>query len=81
MNPEDANPNGAGEEAEAIAFLTEQEADTAPDFIARVRNKIHRRTAASQIVSYSWHLPRVVVLEMISVLSHVFTVFSGKKRS
>jgi hypothetical protein len=84
MNPNGGDPNGtsgAEEEFEqSIAELMEQESDTHADFLAKVRNKIHRRTAASQLASYTWHMPKVVLIEMVSVLSYVFTAISGKKR-
>jgi hypothetical protein len=75
------NPN-AGEDPDLpIDSLREQERETAPDFLSKVRNKIHRRTAASQVASYSWHLPKVVLIEMASVLGYIFTAISGNKDS
>ena len=78
------NPHSGDPEQDAdfpIEALREQEQDIAPDFITRVRNKIHRRTTASQFASYSWHLPKVVLIEMSSVLSYIFTAIAGKKES
>ena len=76
------NPNSGEDDADLpIHSLKEQESDTAPDFLSRVRNSIHRRTTASQFASYSWHLPKVVLIEMASVLSHIFTAAGGKKDS
>jgi hypothetical protein len=79
MNPYSGDPDqGANLPIES---LKKQERDTAPDFVSRVRNKIHRRTTVSQFASYSWHLPKVVLVEMASVLGHLFTAVSGKKES
>jgi hypothetical protein len=64
-----------------IGSLKEQEQETAPDFMSRVRNKIQRRTTANQFASYSWHLPKLVLIEMVSVLTHIFTAINGKKES
>jgi hypothetical protein len=66
---------------EPLRVLKDQELETSPDFMARVRSKIYRRTTTSQLVSYSWHLPRVVLMEMASVLGHLFSALGGKKDS
>jgi hypothetical protein len=49
------------------------------DFVERVRRRIYRRTTASQFVSYSWHLPRVILTEMAGVLSHILKAFGTGK--
>jgi hypothetical protein len=79
MNPSSGDPEQPADLP--IGALREQERETGPDFLAKVRNKIHRRTAASQLVSYSWHLPKVVLIEMASMLSHIFSAVGGKKES
>jgi hypothetical protein len=71
----------AREPEQPVRELVDLERETAPDFLSRVRNKITRRTAASQFASYSWHIPKMVLVEMASMLSHVLTEFSGRKRS
>ena len=85
MNSDELNPaDASGFDAETedpIDVLREQELNTSSNFLARVRNKIHRRTAASQVASYSWNVPRVVVLELASILNYMFTAFIGKNRS
>jgi hypothetical protein len=78
------NPNSGGDEQDPdlpIASLKDQEREAAPDFVSRVRNKIQRRTAASQFATYSWNLPKLVLIEMVSLLSHIFTAVGGKKES
>jgi hypothetical protein len=85
MNPGAGDSNGAAadgpEMEQPIRILMEQERETSPDFIRRVRSMIHRRTATSQFVSYSWHLPKVVLTEMVGLLGHLFSVHLGKKES
>jgi hypothetical protein len=76
----DGNPNGEPAD-EPVAELVNQEKETAPDFLSRVRNKIRRRSAASQLAAYSWHVPKLVLLEMASILSYVFAEFGGRKDS
>ena len=56
MNPIDR------EQEEPIRELRDQERETKPDFLARVRNRIHRRAATAQIASYSWHAPKLVLI-------------------
>jgi hypothetical protein len=77
MSPDDPN-----QEIEHPAdVLMEQERETSSDFFSKVRNKIQRRTAASQFASYSWYLPKVVLMEMAAMLGHIFTTAGGKKES
>ena len=56
---------------EPIELLTRQEHETGADFLDLVRKKIRRRTVTSQVASFSWYLPRSVLLEMAGLLSHV----------
>ncbi len=85
MNPEDLGPTGgtgAEDQTErAIPGLADQEFQPSPDFLARVRRSIHRRTAVSHLTSYSWSLPKIVLTEMGGLLRHLFLVLGGKKES
>ena len=73
------NPNDR-EQEERIRELQEHERETKPDFLARVRNRIHRRTATAQIASYSWHAPKLVLIEMASMLNYIVRVVGGTRR-
>jgi hypothetical protein len=73
------NPNDI-EHEEPIRELRDQERETKPDFLARVRNRIQRRTAAAQIASYSWNAPRLVLVEMASMLHYIFRMVGGDRR-
>lgn len=55
--------------------------ETGSDFVARVRGRIHRRAAVSQVADPSWNLPKAVAVEMAFVLRHLFTAFGSKKGS
>jgi hypothetical protein len=68
------------EHEEPIRVLRDQERETKPDFLTRVRNKIHRRTATAQIATYSWNAPKLVLLEMASMLNYIFRMFGGDRR-
>jgi hypothetical protein len=61
------------ETGEPIAPLAELGQDVSPRFLRAVRNKIYRRTAANQMVSFSWNLPKVILMEMLMLVSHLFT--------
>ena len=77
MNPQDGNPEGL-----PIQELRDQELETSDAFTGRVRRSIHRRTAAGQVASYSWHLPRTALLEMTRLVTHVLGSFgAGKERN
>lgn len=67
------NPSGD----DPIRILKDQEQDTSPDFLTRVRNRIYRRSATAQLVSYSWHVPKIVLIEMASMLNHILTAIGG----
>jgi hypothetical protein len=79
MNPHSGDPEQDPDLP--IGALKEQEQETAPDFVSRVRNKIQRRTTANQFFSYSWQVPKLVLIEMASLLTHIFTAIGGKKES
>jgi hypothetical protein len=61
------------EEGQPIEPLANLEQDVSPQFLGAVRKKIYRRTAANQVVAFSWNLPKVIFLEMILLIAHFFT--------
>ena len=81
MNPNGRDPESASDVEEPIRLLRDQEHETASDFLAKVRNRIHRRSSTAHIAGYSWHVPRIVLVEMATMLSHIFTTLSGNRRS
>lgn len=62
-----------------IAGLKDLEHETSADFVHRVRNKIERRRAASHFALFSWHLPRLILVEIAGLFRHLFTAIPGKK--
>jgi hypothetical protein len=66
-NEPDVDP---GEPVTVLADL-EQEPSTA--FLNVVRRKIHRRSAASQFVSFSWNVPKVILLEFWNILVEILS--------
>ncbi|MBL8218323.1 MAG: hypothetical protein JNL62_03805 [Bryobacterales bacterium] len=72
------DPEGP-ETGEPIEMLAGQEHEASAEFLDRVRSKIHRRAATSQVASFSWYLPRAVLLEMAELLGHVAQSLNGRK--
>jgi hypothetical protein len=68
------NDNSAG--GEPIASLSNLEQEVSPQFMASIRKKIYRRTAANQMAAFSWNLPKVILMEMIRLAAYFF---SGRK--
>ena len=82
MNPPGGDSTNAPpdqEPGQPIRVLIDQELEPSLHFMERVRGKIYRRTATSQLASYSWHLPRVILLEMASLFGHFVKVFGTNK--
>jgi hypothetical protein len=51
-----------------IADLLNLEQDTSPAFLSSIRKKIYRRVMASQFASFSWDLPKMILLEFWKML-------------
>ena len=62
-----------------ILLLRDQEQATSSRFVAKVRGRILRRTAASQVANYSWFLSGTALLEMARVLTHFLQSFGTNK--
>ena len=84
MTPNDGSTGTPGIDSEndqPIALLRNHETETSPDFLSRVRRKIHRRATTAQVVVFSWQLPKMVLLEMFGLISHLFQSFGTTKDS
>jgi len=53
---------------EPVALLAALEQDMPPAFLGVVRRKIHRRTAVSHFASFSWNMPKMILIELWRVL-------------
>jgi hypothetical protein len=67
------------ETGEPIAPLAELGQEVSPQFLQSVRKIIYRRTAANQMISFSWNLPRVILLEMMSLIAHFISGTNKEK--
>lgn len=81
MNPQDPEPEFGQDDGEPLSMLREQGWETNSDFLAKVRNRIHRRSTTAQVVSYSWHASKLVLVEMASMVNYIFRVIGGNRRS
>jgi hypothetical protein len=66
---------------EPIRELRDLERDTSPGFLARIRRKIQRRTAVSHVATFSWQVPRVVLVELVGMLVHILNALGTRKGS
>jgi hypothetical protein len=76
MNQDNEQPDPG----QPIAPLAELEQEVSPQFLAAIRKKIYRRTAANQVLAFSWNLPKVIVMELVLLVAH-FLSGSGKERA
>lgn len=62
-----------------VEMLAEFEHAPSTRFLGRIRRSIHRRSAISQVASFSWNAPRLVVGEFWNfVAEHFFPKSTGK---
>lgn len=74
-------PGPENQDESPIGALANQELQPSPDFWASVRRSIYRREAVSQLASYSWDVPKVVLTELFGVIRHLFFALGGRKES
>lgn len=78
MTPDPLSPD-AIDPGQPIAVLKELQRETSTRFADKVRGRIHRRTATSQLTTYSWEMPQTTLLEMVRLLVHFFQSFGVRK--
>jgi hypothetical protein len=74
------NDNHESDEGPPIASLAELDQEVSPQFLGALRKKIYRRTATNQMVSFSWNLPKVILMEMIMLIGHLLSSSRKDKR-
>ncbi len=72
-------PDEDPEAGEPIRSLRDLEHDTSFLFLRRLRGKIHRRTTASQLLSFSLQLPKIAFFEMGSILAYIVRSLGTQK--
>jgi hypothetical protein len=75
-NPAPSDDDDAGQ---PIGGLGQLQHDTSPSFIAVVRGRIHRRLMVSELVGFSWDLPKVVFGEFVRMLIGILKPLSARK--
>ena len=68
-DPPDPEDIDTGEPIRALAELGQP---TTPGFLERVRLKIERRSLGNQFVDFSWHVPKILLLELLDLVFHLF---------
>lgn len=68
-------------ETRPIDVLKNQELEPTRDLVGRVRRQIERRTAASQAATFSWQLPKLVLLEFVKAVGDFSFSLKEKKGS
>lgn len=66
-------------EPEPIRELTGQEVEPSRDFLGRVRRNIERRSATAHLATFSWQLPRVLLVEFLQLLGDVPSQLNQKR--
>ena len=83
MNPGGSGGNSGPDDPDLGIPVNEllglEESAPPPAFLLGVRNKIDRRRTTGQLVSFSWSLPKVILMEMVGWLNQLPDLFSGKK--
>ena len=57
---------------EPIRALAELDHPTSSGFLDRVRLKIERRSVGNQFAAFSWHVPKILLLEFLELVFHLF---------
>ena len=81
MNDDSATSRGDDEvdPGTPVEMLADFEHVPSSSFLGRVRRSIHRRSAVSQLASFSWNAPLLVSREFWSfVAEHFFPKGTGK---
>jgi hypothetical protein len=73
MSDDAANPeshNGKDlDPGEPVGVLATLEHEPSANFLGRIRRTIQRRTSVSQIASFSWNIPFVILMEFWLMLT------------
>jgi hypothetical protein len=67
------------DEGEPVAALALIDEEASGRFWTRLRNKIDRRVATAQVVSFSWNLPKLVLLEFLEIAFNIFSPAKDRK--
>jgi hypothetical protein len=78
LPPASGKPEESRDSEEPITALRELEQDTSPLFLNKIRHKIHRHATASQLLAFSWQIPKIVFVELQSMLTEILSGLGGK---
>ena len=80
MNDENQTRGPTGdresETGEPVSILGELDQEPSSGFMERIRHRIERRLLSSHVLSLTWHVPGIVIRELLEL---IFTFFPAKK--
>lgn len=68
MSPVDDNTPDAPEEVAPVAVLNDFEEDVSPEFVPRLRRRLHRRIFTGQVTQFTFNVPGMLVLEFLRMI-------------
>ena len=69
MSLTEENPSGNPEEETApVTVLNDFEEDVSPEFVPRLRRRLHRRIFTEQVTQFSFSVPGVLLLEFLQLI-------------
>ncbi|MBN1569116.1 MAG: hypothetical protein JXA73_14800 [Acidobacteria bacterium] len=64
---------------EPLTELAQLDLEASAGFWMRVRNKIERRVATAQVMSFTWNLPKLIFLEFLEIAFSIFPPAKDRK--
>jgi hypothetical protein len=74
------NPSDEQNTQDLMQDVLDGQGELPPEFLPRLRRKIHARAVTVQAVEFSWSLPTIAAMTMVEVFSHVITSTSSSRR-
>ena len=69
MSPTEENPSGnPEEEAAPVSVLNDFEEDVSPEFVPRLRRRLHRRIFTGQLTQFSFSVPGMLLMEFLQLI-------------
>jgi len=73
LSPSDNNPTPPNPDDESpVAALNDFEEDVSPEFVPRLRRRLHRRVFSGQVASFSYNVPAMILREFLQLIFGLF---------
>lgn len=73
--------NGRPDPEDLTDLLTRQEEQGSDDFLHALRRRIHRRSLSAQIATFTWELPKPVMVQLLNLVQEVFLAVGSRKEN